>query len=79
MLTQFFVLGLPNLGIDVDTQKIAGWTLLRSQAGGSTLISGGAFGIEASLLTTVVEAALILWLVRRLQTRYCQMLWIGVA
>jgi len=61
MLTQFFVLGLPNLGIDVDTQKIAGWTLLRSQAGGSTLISGGAFGI-------VVEAALILWLVRRLQT-----------
>jgi len=65
-LTQFFVHGLPNSGLDAVTLGIGDWTLLRSEAGRTELLSGGGFGIEASLLTTLVELALILWLHRRL-------------
>lgn len=65
-LTQFFILGLPNSGFDAKKLGIEGWTLLYSEARDGRLISGGSFGIEASLLTTVVEMVLILWLVRRL-------------
>ena len=68
-LTQFFILGLPNSGFDASGLGIEGWTLLVSRANGHDLVSGGAFGIEASLLTTLVEVILILWLFRRLQDK----------
>ncbi len=65
-LTQFFLLGLPNSGFDARTLGIEGWTILSSRANDPTLVSGGSFGIEASVLTTVAELLLILYLVRRL-------------
>ncbi|NOZ93647.1 MAG: CPBP family intramembrane metalloprotease [Acidobacteria bacterium] len=65
-LTQFFLIGLPNSGFDARTLGIEGWTLLASRAKDPTLVSGGSFGIEASVLTTVVEALLILFLIRHM-------------
>lgn len=60
---QFFILGLPNSGFDARTLAIEGWTVLASRATDPTLVSGGSFGIEASVLTTVVESPLILHLI----------------
>ena len=64
---QFFVVGLPNSGISVADMELTGATLLVSQPSGPTLLTGGGFGMEASLVNTVVLVAaigLLLWLRR---------------
>ncbi len=60
---QFFIAGLPNSGIDTQRLGLAGWTLLNSRTAGSELLSGGAFGIEGSVITTAVELAVLGWLI----------------
>lgn len=62
---QFFIAGLPNSGISVDSMGLEGTTLFVSRALGSHWLSGGDFGMEASLVRTVVLVAIIiglLWL-----------------
>ena len=69
---QFFVAGLPNSGISVADMKLGGTTLLVSQPSGPDLLTGGGFGMEASLVNTVVLIAaigLMFWLRRRQETK----------
>jgi membrane protease YdiL (CAAX protease family) len=62
---QFFIAGLPNSGISVASLGLEGTTLFVSSPLGSVLLGGGEFGMEASLIRTVVLIVLIiglLWL-----------------
>ncbi len=62
--TQGFLYGLPVSG----TESGSGTLLQFSLADGKPLLTGGVFGIEASLITTIVEALVIfaiLWLTRQ--------------
>ncbi len=62
---QFFIAGLPNSGISVSSMGLDGTTLFVSSTFGSHWLSGGEFGMEASLIRTVVLIAAIiglLWL-----------------
>ncbi len=70
---QFFVAGLPNSGISVADMELGGTTLLVSQPSGPDLLTGGGFGMEASLVNTVVLVAaigLMAWLRRWQETKY---------
>lgn len=62
---QFFIAGLPNSGLTVSSLGLEGTTLFASRPVGSILLSGGEFGMEASLIRTVVLIVMIvglLWL-----------------
>jgi|GEM_PF-1179282 len=62
---QFFIAGLPNSGISVSSMELDGTTLFVSKTLGAHWLSGGEFGMEASLIRTVVLIAAIiglLWL-----------------
>ncbi|NOZ74465.1 MAG: CPBP family intramembrane metalloprotease [FCB group bacterium] len=62
---QFFIAGLPNSGISVTGMGLEGTTLLVSKSSGSHWISGGEFGMEASLVRTgvlIVAIIVLLWL-----------------
>ncbi|NOZ79001.1 MAG: CPBP family intramembrane metalloprotease [Acidobacteria bacterium] len=65
---QFFVAGLPNSGISVHSMGLDGTTLLVSDMSGPRWLTGGDFGMEASLIRTVVLIGVIaglLWLKQR--------------
>jgi membrane protease YdiL (CAAX protease family) len=65
---QFFVVGLPNSGISVSSMGLEGTTLLVSELSGSRWLTGGNFGMEASLIQTIIlVGALVgmLWLKKR--------------
>ena len=62
--TQFFLLGLPNSGVSVSSMGLDGTTLLVSKLSGPGWLSGGAFGLEASLIRTVILAGAIVVLIR---------------
>jgi membrane protease YdiL (CAAX protease family) len=51
---QFFMVGLPNSGISVSNMGLDGTTLLVSIVSGPSWLSGGDFGMEASLVRTIV-------------------------
>lgn len=55
-VVQGFVWDVPVSGIDVDG-------MVQSQASGNELISGGAFGLEASLIALVLATSAGVWLV----------------
>jgi hypothetical protein len=64
-LAQFFVVGLPNSGISVSSMGLEGTTLLVSELSGSHWLTGGDFGMEASLIRTIILMGVIvgmLWL-----------------
>lgn len=52
--TQFFIFGLPNSGFSIERLGLEGLTMFKSESYGSLLLTGGEFGIEASIITTVV-------------------------
>ena len=56
---QFFVMGMPNSGISVTDMEMSGATLLVSQPTGSSLWTGGGFGMEASLVRTIILVVMI--------------------
>jgi membrane protease YdiL (CAAX protease family) len=63
--TQFFVAGLPNSGISVSSMGLEGTTLFVSALFGPRWVTGGEFGMEASLIRTVILMGAItglLWL-----------------
>jgi uncharacterized protein len=65
---QFFMAGLPNSGISVSTMGLDGTTLLVSTVSGPHWLSGGDFGMEASLVRTIVligAIAVMFWLKQR--------------
>jgi len=65
---QFFVAGLPNSGISVSSMGLGGTTLLVTEISGPQWLSGGEFGMEASIVRTVVLVGIILgmlWLRRK--------------
>ncbi|MBN2393165.1 MAG: CPBP family intramembrane metalloprotease [Anaerolineae bacterium] len=62
---QFFVVGLPNSGISVSSMGLEGSTLLVSELSGSHWLTGGDFGMEASLFKTIILIMVLvgtLWL-----------------
>ena len=62
---QFFIAGLPNSGISVSSMGLEGTTLFVSGLFGPRWVTGGEFGIEASLIRTVILMGAItglLWL-----------------
>jgi len=62
---QFFVAGLPNSGISVSSMGLEGTTLFVSGLFGPRWVTGGEFGMEASLIRTVILVGAItglLWL-----------------
>jgi len=62
---QFFIAGLPNSGISVSSMGLEGTTLFVSKPLGPHWLSGGEFGMEASLIRTVVlivAIIVLLWL-----------------
>ncbi len=62
---QFFIAGLPNSGVSVSSMGLEGTTLFVSSSLGSHWLNGGEFGMEASLIRTVVLIVAIiglLWL-----------------
>ncbi len=65
---EFFVLGLPNSGISVGRLGLEGTTLLATEVSGPRWLTGRDFGMEASLVNTVVlviAIATMLWLGQR--------------
>jgi membrane protease YdiL (CAAX protease family) len=65
---QFFVVGLPNSGISVSFMGLDGTTLLATELSGPHWLTGGDFGMEASLIRTVIlvgAIAAMLWLKQR--------------
>jgi hypothetical protein len=65
---QFFVVGLPNSGISVNSMGLEGTTLLVSELSGSHWLTGGDFGMEASAIRTAILIGAIvgmLWLKKR--------------
>lgn len=65
---QFFVVGLPNSGISVSSMGLEGTTLLVSELSGSHWLTGGDFGMEASLIQTIILVGAIIvmfWLKKR--------------
>lgn len=66
---QFFIAGLPNSGIAVKSMGLSGTTLLVTELSGPRWLTGGEFGMEASLVKTIVligAIVLLLMLKRRL-------------
>jgi len=62
---QFFVAGLPNSGISVNSMGLEGTTLFVSNLFGPRWVTGSEFGMEASLIRTVILIGSIfglLWL-----------------
>lgn len=51
---QFFIVGLPNSGFTVSDLGLDGTTLLVSELSGPNWLVGGEFGMEASVVQTVV-------------------------
>ena len=65
---QFFIAGLPNSGISVSSLGLEGTTLFVSEVSGTPWLSGGDFGMEASLIKTVLLVGIImglLWFKRK--------------
>jgi membrane protease YdiL (CAAX protease family) len=65
---QFFVVGLPNSGISVSSMGLDGTTLLATTTSGPAWLTGGDFGMEASVINTIVLFAIIaamFWFKRR--------------
>lgn len=62
---QFFIAGLPNSGFSVQAMGVSGATLLTSRPLGSSWLTGGEFGIEASLVDTVAVLSLTIALLVR--------------
>lgn len=65
---QFFIVGMPNSGISVESMGLTGTTLLVSKISGPVWLTGGDFGMEASLVKTAVLLAAILvmfWMKQR--------------
>ena len=56
---QFFLAGLPNSGISVSSMGLDGTTLLVSTVSGPSWLSGGGFGMEASIVRTIVLVGII--------------------
>lgn len=52
--TQFFIVGLPNSGFTVSDLGLDGTTLVVSKLSGPNWFVGGEFGMEASIVKTVV-------------------------
>lgn len=67
--TQFFVIGLPNSGISAASLGLGGLTLLSTTPRGPVLLSGGAFGLEASVINTAVQLLLVGGLLALLRAR----------
>lgn len=66
--TQFFICGLPNSGLSANNLGLSGATLLNSTVQGNEWITGGTFGLEASLLKSLTSLCIILvfvWLIRK--------------
>lgn len=64
---QFFLVGSANSGLSVASMGLSGATLLISDPAGPRWLTGGAFGMEASLANTIVllaGLAALLWLRR---------------
>lgn len=59
---QFFVFGLPNSGFTVSRLGLEGATLFKATLAGPRLLTWGEFGMEASIVFTVVQAGLIVLL-----------------
>lgn len=59
---QFFIIGLPNSGFSVADFGLQGTTLLVTELTGPTLMTGGEFGIEASLVSTLVYVVILIGL-----------------
>ncbi len=57
---QFFVVGLPNSGISVSSMGLEGSTLLVSELNGSHWLTGGDFGMEASVIKTIILMAALM-------------------
>lgn len=51
---QFFLFGLPNSGFTVGDMGLSGTTLLVSVVSGPRLLTGGDFGMEASITRTII-------------------------
>jgi membrane protease YdiL (CAAX protease family) len=51
---QFFIAGLPNSGIAVKSMGLSGTTLFVTELSGPRWLTGGDFGMEASLVETIV-------------------------
>lgn len=65
---EFFLAGLPNSGISVSSMGLQGTTLLISNVSGPVWLSGGEFGMEASLINTIVlvcAIAVMFWVKQR--------------
>jgi hypothetical protein len=65
---QFFIVGLPNSGISVDSMGLRGTTVFITTLSGSRLLTGGDFGLEASIIDTIVLIGMIAgmyWLKQR--------------
>jgi membrane protease YdiL (CAAX protease family) len=65
---QFFIVGLPNSGISVSFMGLEGTTVLATELPGPHWLTGGGFGMEASLIKTVIlvgAIAAMLWLKQR--------------
>jgi membrane protease YdiL (CAAX protease family) len=65
---QFFIVGLPNSGISVDSMGLRGTTMFVTTLSGSRLLTGGDFGLEASIIDTIVLIGMIAgmyWLKQR--------------
>ncbi len=64
---QFFIAGLPNSGIAVKSMGLSGTTLLVTELSGPRWLTGGEFGLEASVVNTIVllGAIALLFMLRR--------------
>lgn len=65
---QFFIVGLPNSGISVSSMGLNGTTLLATTVSGPRWLTGGDFGMEASVIRTIILIGIItgiLWLKQR--------------
>lgn len=66
----FWNMTMANIyGITVSGNKSLGVTLFNTNLKGPDLISGGGFGVEGSIVTTIVLAILIIILIRKIKQR----------
>jgi membrane protease YdiL (CAAX protease family) len=56
---QFFIVGLPNSGISVSSMGLDGTTLLVTTTSGPIWLTGGGFGMEASVIRTIILFGII--------------------
>lgn len=69
--TQFFIVGLPNSGFTVSDLGLDGITLLVSELSGPHWLVGGEFGMEASVVDTIVlvVAIVVMYVLKQRQPK----------